>query len=68
MKKLYVQPNTESVFLNLGEQITWGDEGNPSNPYNTGDAKQFDSGFLEDLDSWNTDPWETNYNLWDEEE
>ncbi len=76
MKKLYVQPNTENVVLNLGEQITWGDDVRPSvhNPYNTGDAKQnviiFEE-FIEEepdtTDFWNNDPWKIQYSLWEDE-
>ena len=76
MKKLYVQPNTENVVLNLGEQITWGEEVRPSvhNPYNTGDAKQnviiFEEFMDEEPDTtdfWSNDPWKIQYSLWDEE-
>ena len=74
MKKLYIQPMTETVVLNLGERLNWG-EGAGSNPYNTGDAKQniiiFDD-FVEEeepdtTDFWNSNPWKTQYSLWDEE-
>lgn len=76
MKKLYVQPNTENVVLNLGEQITWGDEVKPSvnNPHNTGDAKEnviiFEEFMDEEPDTtdfWSNDPWKIQYSLWDEE-
>ena len=31
------------------------------------DAKHLDTEFIEDSELWNTDSWEINYSLWDEE-
>ena len=32
MKKIYKRPTTDLVVLNLGEQIAFGEDANPSNP------------------------------------
>ena len=74
MKKLYVQPNTENVVLNLGEQIAWGELADPSNPYHYTEGKEntiiFEE-FMEEepdtTDFWSNDPWKIQYSLWDEE-
>lgn len=34
---------------------------------NDADAKQLDTELIEDSELWNTDSWEINYSLWDEE-
>lgn len=31
------------------------------------DAKHLDTELIEDSELWNTDSWEINYSLWDEE-
>ena len=74
MKKAYIKPITEDVVLNLGERLNWGDETilSEPNPHNTGDGKQNDFFFEEDIDdgsgelSWGTNPWEVKYNLWED--
>ena len=74
MKKLYVQPNTENVVLNLGEQITWGEGANASNTGIQTEGKQntiifVEEDFVEEEDTtsiWD-DPWKIKYSLWDEE-
>ena len=72
MKKLYVQPSTENVVLNLGTLLDWGEEAGNSNPFHTGDAKQniiiFED-FVEEEDTtsiWD-DPWKIKYSLWEDE-
>jgi hypothetical protein len=75
MKKLYIQPVTERVVLNLGEHVTWGTLGNFSNPYNYNEGKQntiifVEEDFEEEPDTtsfWYNDPWKIKYDLWDEE-
>lgn len=74
MKKLYVQPSTENVVLNIREQLTYGELADPSNPYDHNEGKQnviiFEE-FMEEepdtTDFWNNDPWKIQYSLWDEE-
>ena len=74
MKKLYVQPSTENVVLNLGTLLDWGEEAGNSNPFHTGDAKQntiifVEEDFVEEEDTtsiWD-DPWKIKYNLWEDE-
>ena len=75
MKKLYVQPSTENVVLNLGELLKWGDLADPSNPYDHNEGKQntiifVEEDFVEEEDTtsfWNSDPWKIKYSLWDED-
>jgi hypothetical protein len=75
MKKNYYQPITEIVVLNLGERLTWGDDAKPSQPWNTGDAKENIIIFEEIVEEeepdttsiWNSNPWDTKYSLWDED-
>ena len=76
MKKLYVQPNTDRVVLNVGELLddNWGQFGNASNTGTHTGAKEnaliFEE-FIEEepdtTDFWNNDPWKIQYSLWDEE-
>ncbi len=40
MKKVYMKPATEIVVLNISEQITFGEDANPSNTYTHNDAKE----------------------------
>lgn len=74
MKKLYVQPNTENVVLNIGDHLAFGEGANASNTGIYTEAKQnviiFEE-FMEEepdtTDFWSNDPWKIQYSLWDEE-
>ena len=75
MKKMYIQPLTENVVLNISERITYGELTDPSNDGIYTEGKQniiiFDD-FVEEeepdtTDFWNSNPWKTQYSLWDEE-
>ena len=75
MKKNYYQPKTEIVVLNPGERLTWGGGANGSNTGTHTGGKQNTFIFEEIVEEempdttsiWNSDPWEIQYSLWDED-
>lgn len=61
MKK-YEAPVLEIIQIEQINHLTAGTEQGCD-----ADAKHLDTELIEDSDLWNTDSWETNYSLWDEE-
>lgn len=69
MKKEYKKPITETVVLNLSEQITkWGEGANPSNTGEYTGAKE--NGDFWDMDDdddpWGEKPNADKYDLWND--